>query len=86
MRARRRRGAAAAASDLGSRDRQLDAALAQGGTVSLTGLPSETPSSLYYATVRAWNSGAPQAVQNQSYPSAIDLRSNKSGAIELTVN
>jgi hypothetical protein len=64
----------------------LDTALGQGGTVTVTSVPSGTPSSLYYATVRAWNSGDPQAVQSQSSPTAIDLRSSTSGAIALTVN
>jgi hypothetical protein len=62
----------------------LASVLAQGsGTVTLTGVPAGTPSSLYYATVRLWNSAG---VQNQSSPSAIDLRGGGSGAIELTIH
>jgi hypothetical protein len=62
----------------------LSTVLAQGsGTVTLTGVPAGTPSSLYYATVRVWNSAG---VQNQSSPSAIDLRGGGSGAIELTIH
>jgi hypothetical protein len=66
----------------------LDAVLTQGagGIVTVGGLPSGTPDAVYYATVRAWKSTDPSAVQRQWYPQVIDLRSSTSGAIALTVN
>ena len=67
----------------------LDAALAQGagGTVTLNGVPSGTPSALYYATARVWrSSNASQTLQRQSSATAIDLRSSTSGAVQLTIN
>jgi len=63
----------------------LSAVLAQGGgAVTVTGVPAETPASLYYVTVRAWNSSGTAHVQ--SFPTPVDLRSGASGSIELTVN
>ena len=63
----------------------LSSVLTQGGgAVTLTGVPAETPSSLYYVTVRAWNSSGTAHIQ--SYPNPVDLRGGASGSIELTVN
>jgi epidermal growth factor receptor substrate 15 len=67
----------------------LDAALAQGtgATVTLSGVPSGTPASLYYVTVRVWSSTAPSGtLHRQSYPTAIDLRGSTSGSAQLTIN
>jgi hypothetical protein len=73
----------------------LNAVIAQGGTVSVAGVPAQTASSVYYATVRAWNSSDPSppssadpsgTLQVQSYPTAIDLSGSASGSIQLTVN
>ncbi len=66
----------------------LDAALAQGpgATVTVNGVPSGTPASLYYLTVRAWNSAAPSKLHRQSYSTAIDLRGSASGSAQLTIN
>ena len=67
----------------------LDAALAQGtgATVTLSGVPSGTPASLYYVTVRVWSSTAPSGtLHRQSYPTAIDLRGTTSGSAQLTIN
>jgi hypothetical protein len=66
----------------------LDSVLTQGtgGVVTVANLPSGTPNSLYYATVRAWKSTDPSSVQRQWYPQAIDLRTSTSGSITLPVN
>jgi hypothetical protein len=58
------------------------------GTASVTvnGLPADTSSSLYYVSVRAWNSATPADVQRQSYPNAVDMRSSTSGSLALTLN
>ena len=66
----------------------LDAALTQGpgATVTVNGVPSGTPASLYYLTVRAWNSAAPSKLHRQSYSTAIDLRGSASGSAQLTIN
>jgi hypothetical protein len=66
----------------------LDSVLTQGtgGVVTVANLPSATPNSLYYATVRAWKSTDPGSVQRQWYPQAIDLRTSTSGSITLPVN
>jgi flagellar basal-body rod modification protein FlgD len=58
-----------------------------GGSVSVSGLPADTPSSLFYVTVRAWNSSAPDTtLTRQWYPNQIDMRGSASGTIQLTVN
>jgi hypothetical protein len=73
----------------------LNAVISSGGTVSVTGVPAQTPTSVYNATVRAWNSSDPNpassadaagTLQVQSYPTAIDLSGGTSGSIQLTVN
>jgi len=66
----------------------LNAAFAQGGRGTITvGVPAETSASLYYLTVRAWNSTDPAGtLQLQWYPTSIDLRSTATGSTELTVN
>ena len=66
----------------------LDAALTQGpgATVTVNGVPSGTPASLYYLTVRAWNSATPSKLHRQSYSTAIDLRGSASGSAQLTIN
>jgi Domain of unknown function (DUF4382) len=67
----------------------LDAVFASGagGTVTVSGVPAETPTALYYLSVRAWNSSDPATtLQRQWYDTALDLRSSASGSTELTVN
>lgn len=66
----------------------LDAALqAGGGTVQLAGVPGGTPSSLYYLSVRAWNSSDPSGtLTRQWYPDAVDLRSASSANVALSIN
>jgi hypothetical protein len=66
----------------------LDAALAAGGgTVQLTGVPGGTPTSVYYVSVRAWNSSDPSGtVTRQWYPDAVDLRSAPSANLQLSIN
>ena len=67
----------------------LDAALAQGAgaTITVRGLPAGTSAARYYVAVRAWNSrDATGTLQRQSYPTAIDLRSAGTGAVQLTIN
>jgi hypothetical protein len=64
----------------------LNSVIGSGGTVQVP-VPAENASSLYYLTVRAWNSSNPSAtVQRQWYPTAVDMRSSASGVAQLTVN
>jgi hypothetical protein len=66
----------------------IDAALAgAGGTVQLTGVPGGTPISVYYVTVRAWNSSDPAGtLTRQWYSTALDLRGAGTASIDLTVD
>ncbi|HEV2227546.1 MAG TPA: DUF4382 domain-containing protein [Steroidobacteraceae bacterium] len=66
----------------------LDAVLASGGgTVQLTGVPGGAATSVYYVSVRAWNSSDPSGtLTRQWYPDALDLRSATSASFQLTVN
>ena len=66
----------------------LDAALkAGGGTVQLAGVPGGTPGSVYYLTVRAWNSSDPAGtLTRQWYSQALDLRSAGSANVSLTID
>lgn len=66
----------------------IDAALtAGGGTVQLSGVPGGTPSSVYYVSVRAWNSSDPAGtLTRQWYPDAVDLRSAASANVQLSIN
>ena len=66
----------------------ISAALAgAGGSVTVSGLPSETADAVYYVSVRAWNSSDPAGtLQRQWYPSVIDMTGSSRGAIVLTVN
>ncbi len=66
----------------------LDAALAAGGgTVQLAGVPAGTPTSVYYVSVRAWNSGDPAGtLTRQWYPAAVDLRSASSANVQVSIN
>ncbi|HKD53874.1 MAG TPA: hypothetical protein VKB72_06600, partial [Steroidobacteraceae bacterium] len=66
----------------------LNSALSQGGgSVGFSSLPAGTPTSLYYLSVRVWNSRNPaDTLQRQWYPNPIDMRSNLSGALDLTIN
>jgi Domain of unknown function (DUF4382) len=62
-----------------------------GGTVTVSGLPSGTASSVFYVTVRAWNSSNPAAapegsMEREWYDTPIDLRGSTTGSIKLTVN
>src|SRR4029077_17476492 len=64
----------------------LDMALTQGvgATVTVGSVPTGTSSDLYYVTVLTWNSSG--ALNRQSYPSLIDLRSSTSGSVKLTID
>jgi Domain of unknown function (DUF4382) len=66
----------------------IDAALAgAGGTVQLTGVPGGMPTSVYYVTVRAWNSSDPAGtLTRQWYSTALDLQGAGSASIDLTVD
>jgi hypothetical protein len=67
----------------------LDSVFASGarGTVKVSDVPAQSPSALYYVSVRAWNSSDPSTtLQRQWYPTPLDLRSSASGSSELTVN
>jgi Domain of unknown function (DUF4382) len=65
----------------------LNGVIASGGTVTVTGVPAETPTSLYYATVRAWNSSDPTgSLLVQSFPAAVDLTGSASSSVQLAVN
>jgi trimeric autotransporter adhesin len=65
----------------------LNGVIASGGTVTLSDVPAETPTSVYYATVRAWNSSDPSGtLQIQSFQTAVDLSGSASGSIQLAVN
>jgi hypothetical protein len=57
-----------------------------GGTVAFSALPAGTPTSLYYLSVRVWKNGANPTATRQWYPNAIDMRSNLSGLLPLTIN
>jgi hypothetical protein len=70
----------------------LASAFAQpdGGTVTLN-VPAGNSSSLYYVSVRAWNSSNPApkpdgSLQRQWYDTPVDMRSSTGGSIKLTVN
>ena len=58
------------------------------GTASVTvsQLPADTSASLYYVSVRAWNSATPADVQRQWFPNVVDMRSSTSGSLALTLN
>jgi Domain of unknown function (DUF4382) len=66
----------------------LDAVLkAGGGTVQLAGVPGGTGSSIYYLTVRAWNSSDPSGtLTRQWYAGAVDLRGTLSASVQLTID
>jgi hypothetical protein len=65
----------------------LNTVLASGGTVQVTGIPGSTATSLYYLTVRAWNSSNPSGtLSRQFYSTPVDLRSAASASAQLTVN
>jgi hypothetical protein len=67
----------------------LDSVFASGasGTVKVSGVPAQTPTALYYLSIRAWNSSEPSTTLHREwYPTPLDLRSSASGSSELTVN
>ena len=65
----------------------LDSVIGLGGTVQVSGIPGGTAASLYYLTVRAWNSSDPAAIfTRQWYSTPVDLRSASSANAQLTVN
>jgi hypothetical protein len=65
----------------------LNTVLANGGTVQITSIPGGTPASLYYLTVRAWNSSDPSGtLSRQFYSTPVDLRSASSASAQLPVN
>jgi hypothetical protein len=58
-----------------------------GGTVQLTSLPGGTSSSLFYVSVRAWNSSDPAGtLARQWSDTPVDLRSASSANVEVTVD
>jgi len=64
----------------------LDPVLAQGGSATVN-VPAGTGSSVYYVSVRAWNTRDPAGtLARQWYPGLIDLRSTSSSTVALTVN
>jgi hypothetical protein len=74
----------------------ISSALQQDGASSVTvsGLPAGTPSSLFYVSVRVWNSSNPApanspnggSMERQWYDSPVDMRSSSTGSIQLTIN
>lgn len=66
----------------------LDAALtAGGGTVQLAGVPGGAATSVYYVSVRAWNSSDPSGTLTRRwYPTPVDLRSAASANVQLNVD
>jgi hypothetical protein len=66
----------------------LPAGFGQGAaSVAINGLPAETPSALYFVSVRLWNtSDLTGSLQRQWFPQAVDLRTATSGSITLTVD
>jgi hypothetical protein len=65
----------------------LNTVLSGGGIVQVTGIPGGTAASLYYLTVRAWNSSDPSGtLTRQWYSTPVDLRSASSASAQLTVN
>jgi len=57
------------------------------GTVTVSNLPAETTTAVYYVSVRAWNSSDPSTtLSRQWFPTPLDLRSSASASTELTVN
>jgi hypothetical protein len=65
----------------------LDSVIGLGGTVQVSGIPGGTAASLYYLTVRAWNSSNPSGtLSRQWYSTPVDLRSASSANAQLTVN
>ena len=67
----------------------LDAVFARGagGAVTVSAVPAETPSALYYLSVRVWNSSDPSTtLQRQWFDTALDLRTTASGTTQLTVD
>jgi uncharacterized protein DUF4382 len=58
-----------------------------GGSVTVSGVPAQTSTALYYLSVRTWNSSDPaRTLHRQWYPTAVDLRSSASGSMALTIN
>lgn len=69
----------------------LNGVLKTGGsaTVTVGNVPAETPTALYYLSVRVWNSKDDPAItppHREWYDKAVDLRSSASGTTALTVN
>ncbi len=66
----------------------LPAGFGQGtASVAINGLPAETPSALYFISVRVWNtSDLTGSLQRQWSPQAVDLRTATSGSITFTVD
>ncbi len=65
---------------------RLDSVLASGGNVSAI-VPAGTTSSLYYVSVRVWNTrNAGGTLSRQWYDTPVDLRASTSGAVAVTIN
>jgi len=68
---------------------QLDTALTQSGgsTLAISGLPSAVDSSLYYVSVRVWNSSDPAGRLNRvTYPTALDLRTGGTTSYSVQID
>jgi trimeric autotransporter adhesin len=65
----------------------LAGVLQNGGTVTLTGVPGGTSSSVYYVTIRAWNSSNPAGtLTRQWYENVVDLSGASTASVQLTLN
>jgi hypothetical protein len=64
----------------------LNGVISAGGIVSTT-VPSGTPASTYYFTVRFWQSGDPAGtLRRQWYANGVDLSGGGNGSIALSIN
>jgi len=66
----------------------LGSNLASGSaSVTVSGLPADVPSAVYYVSVRAWNASEPaETLLRQWYPQSIDMRAATSGSIAVTID
>jgi hypothetical protein len=66
----------------------LGSDLASGSaSVTVSGLPADIPSAVYYVSVRAWDASEPaDSLLRQWYPQSIDMRTATSGSIAVTID
>ncbi len=62
------------------------AAFSGSGTAVSVSVPAETPTAVYYLTVRAWTNDPSVAPVIQSYSTAVNMQGSATGSAELTVN